>query len=421
VPKLGGPRLLERFRRLVSTVSGLVVVLAVAMAVGGLLGAIGWSASGHPVQAAATVRVVDDQTALASVLAGGQSTATGTDFVSGEVARLSSPAFAQALSTTLHRPVQPLTVNQVATSDLVQLSVTDVDADRAVATLNAALTAYLKGRQASAQLALAADLQATARRLDALNQQASSKDAVTVEVARLLAHQSDLVAAQARLPDMVPVVDPPAQVPDEGLSGGLLSTVVGALLLGLVAALGAAAIRLRDQSIRTPTDLTALGYRVLMPVFDLSRRGSWEASVRVILAQLPGVYRNGALLLIAVDREAKADVVAGAMSRDPIALGLAPVGPSSVGASEASDPAAGQADPARPAVTALDVNAILSRRTDPNENAILVVALGRTRRQAVMGALRAVNAAGMTCSGVILTSGELREDMTDAAAMRHVA
>lgn len=391
-------RLREGYLSLASSVAGLLVLLTMAAAVGAALGRLAWSLSAHPVEAAAIVRVVNDQASLSSVLTSDPNAALSAEgFVAGEVSRLGSDAFAQQLTTALGRPVDPLTVSQVATSDLVQVSTSDPEGDRAVATLDKAIALYREGRQGAARAALAADLKATEARLTKLNASAggdganqSTQNSIQTEIARLLAHQSDLVAAQARVTEMVPVVNAPAVVPPAGIGPGLMQPLLGAVALAFLAALGAAAVRLRDQSVRVPADLTAMGYRVLMPVFDLSRSGTWDSTARIIMAQLTGAYASPSLVLLAVEPDVRADVVASVLAGEGQtvdALGGAP----------------------RVAATAFDVKSILTRRNDPSDNAILVVALGRTRRQSVMGALRAVTATGMPCAGVIITTGQVEE------------
>lgn len=391
------------FRDVVSSVPGLALVLTVALLVGGLVGGLFWAVTPHPVEASTVIRVVNDAEALASPLNDGTTSGdVATAYVSGEVAVLSSDAFAEQVSAATGQPVQPLTVTQVATSDLVTMSTSADDTQTATSILDAAITTYRAARQDAAATRLGAELDTTQSRLTAVRR-AGSDEANSTEAARLLAHLSDIVAAQARLDEMVPVVAAPAVVTPKGVGRAALSVMLGAVLVALLVAVTAAVIRLRDQVVRAPSDLTGLGYRVLMPVFDLAAKGSWDSSARIILAQVPNVYTTSRLLLLAVDGDVRADVVASVLSKNAPDVASTQTTPPVRGL-----PISWHGEPSHVVtVEAVDVGSVLTRRNEPGESVILAAALRSTNRQDVIGASRAVTAAGLTAVGVVLTVNDV--------------
>ncbi|OMQ14274.1 hypothetical protein A7K94_0217795, partial [Modestobacter sp. VKM Ac-2676] len=132
-----------------------------------------------------------------------------------------------------------LSVTQVGTSDAVRIAATAPTATQAQAAVTTLLDAYVTRRQDEAAAAIQSALDAVDTRIAAIGGIPEETGPLSVEVQRLLSQQSDLQAAAARVPAVVPVLSAPAEEEATGVSPQVTYPVLGAVL-GAVLALAAA-------------------------------------------------------------------------------------------------------------------------------------------------------------------------------------
>ncbi|MGY2078759.1 hypothetical protein [Modestobacter sp. SYSU DS0657] len=324
----------------------LLAVALIGAVVGGLLGWLAALASGDRATASATVQVLTDARGLASPLDTPPAGLDTSNFVSAELTWLDDRA------DEVEAGDAELSVSQVGTSDAVRIAATATTAAEAQQAVTTLLDAYVTRRQEEAAAAVQAALDAVNARIDAIGGIPEETGPLSVEVQRLLAQQSDLQAAAARVPAVVPVLRAPAEEQAAGVAPELTYPVLGAVL-GAVLALAATAVwRAASPRVFDARLLVAAGAPVLLPRLPAGRLRARAdrvpegrpddtalAAARLLAPQVLDVG-TGALLVVGVDEKAGAAEVAWELAW-ALTAGGTPVALLSSGADGEREPAPG--------------------------------------------------------------------------------
>ncbi|MGY1856608.1 hypothetical protein [Modestobacter sp. SYSU DS0290] len=294
----------------------LLAVALIGAVLGGLLGLLAGLASGDRATASATVQAVTDARALAGPLEIPPAGLDDSDFIAAELSWIGDQADA------LESGDVDLSVNQVGTSDALRIAATAPTAAEAQQAVTELLDAYVARRQETAGAAIQGALDAVAARIDAIGGIPEETGPLSLEAQRLLSQQSDLQAAAARVPAVVPVLRPPAEEAATGTAPEVTYTVLGAVL-GAVLALAAAALwRVASPRVFDARLLVAAGAPVLLPRLPAGSVRSRtdrvpegrpnDAALTAARLLAPQVLDGGpgALLVVGVDAKAGAAEVA---------------------------------------------------------------------------------------------------------------
>lgn len=262
----------------------LLAALLVGLLIGGIAGgAMSKLSSGGHTAAALVQTATTSDPGLAAIEPINQTATSLEGFFAGEFAFLSSDGYgltaAQKAGTGV-ASASGLQVARVGQSTVVRITATLPSATDALALVKAAVDVYTAQRDAEFTRKIN-DSQDSLKKLLADAQSAPAGAKITSDqqarIDRLQSTNDALVLAAASNTATVPVLDPPAILPDG--SSTTLSAVLGAILGGLLA-VGAVQLlrRGRARSISSSADAALLADQVLLPEINLTR-GSARASI----------------------------------------------------------------------------------------------------------------------------------------------
>jgi hypothetical protein len=246
----------------------LAALTLMGVSVGGLLGLLVGVLSKDEVTVSADIQVVPDSRALSGPL-DRPSTLLDTDnFVAAEQSWLD---FQRRQQEDAAGPDVSIAVTQVGTSDVLRIRSSAPTAGDARSAVTAMLESYVDRRQQSAGASIQTALDAVQSRIGDIGGPIIPNSPQAQEYVRLLSQESELEAAAARVPGVVPVLHEPAVENSAGASGVLLSGLLGAVL-GAVASLAAGAVwRATSSRLFDARMLVVAGVHVLLPRLPVGR------------------------------------------------------------------------------------------------------------------------------------------------------
>lgn len=285
--------------RLSRWVTPLWPVTIVGMMAGAALGGFALSAKG-PATAAAVIRI-EQPIGPNQIMAGSsQPPDTQQSYISGEIAYLKSPGFADVVATELQQKTRPtLSAVQDAQSTLITLSASAPDAQQAQKTVDAAIKAYHDHLQQQAQEQGQAAIDAINAVIDQVN--GSARPGTGNARIEQLDNQRLAIQVQAQRAAGPEIVAPPLPTEVNGAPGWALGAVGGGFLGGIGALAAALGWRRWVGAISSPAGLADEVDHLLQPVVDLgSPADDTHADAglaRSLFAQLP-TPRDGHLLVV---------------------------------------------------------------------------------------------------------------------------
>jgi hypothetical protein len=245
---------------------------------------------------------------------GGASPEEQQSYLSGEIAYLTSPGFADSVAKQLNETARPqLAAVQDTQSPVVTLSATAAKPEDADRTVDAAIVVYsdhvLQQNRARGQAAI-----------DAINNVVAQisppvpvtdewgwtpepeplSDEAVAQIAQLDA-QRQAIQVQMQRPAGVQVIQPPTATPESGAPAWALGALAGGLAGGLLGLAGGVAWRKRAGIVHAPSALDDLVDTVLVPTVrlnTLSPNGESHIKLaRLLYAQLPPTP-SGSILVV---------------------------------------------------------------------------------------------------------------------------
>lgn len=407
----------SRTRRIATKlVAPLWPVTVAGIGAGAVLGAVVFAPSAD--HTASTVLRVDAPIDANQIMTGTQPFPDAQpDFLTGEIAYLSSAGFLDAVAETLgSEPPAVLAATQNGKSNLVTISATAPTEDEATTTADAAVTAYTEHSREQTNGRYQAALQAVdaviPRLEEALRQVVPTPERPTDELVALYLQRTALQVQLERAPG-VQVVEPTAVVVSAGLLQSPWLGAVGGGLLGGILGLGAAlAWRTRAGILTSPEQLADIPAPVLSPVVPLG--GDVDTALaRAIYAQLPAP-RTGEILVLGATPDSGSAVIARLLAHAAAEQGA--VDSVSLAAVSGSDPVAAQADTTVIDGGPLGGSAALTGAADSADQIIVVARVGLDPLSAVGAATHSVPRGDAPVTIVCTRGGVLAGAVSSAGA-----
>lgn len=304
----------QRSRTAVSKwITPLWPITLVGIVLGALIGAFAFAPS-KDVTASTTIRV-DEPIEANQIMLGTQPLLnTMPDYMSGELAYLSSASYLDSVAAKLGENTKPnLSASQTGKSNLVTLSATAANSDAARQAVDAAVTVFTGHVFDQNQQRYQASLDAVNAVIPKLEeaQRVSEPGATrpTDELVQLYFRRTSLQVELLRAPG-VQTVEPTRITKATGLlNSPALGPIGGGLLGGVVALAGAMVWRTRSGTITSVAQLDGEDKLALRPVLRLARRQVDESAARTIYAQLPRPC-TGNILVVGASADSGAASVA---------------------------------------------------------------------------------------------------------------
>jgi hypothetical protein len=304
----------QRSRTAVSKwITPLWPITLVGIVLGALIGAFALAPS-KDVTATITIRV-DEPIEANQIMLGTQPLLnTMPDYMSGELAYLSSASYLDSVAKRVGETDKPkVSASQTGKSNLVTLSATAANSDVARRTVDAAVTVFTGHVFDQNQQRYQASLDAVNAVIPKLEeaQRVSDPGATrpTDELVQLYFRRTSLEVELLRAPG-VQTVEPTRITEAAGLlSSPALGPIGGGLLGGIVALAGAMVWRTRSGTVTSVAQLDGEDKLALRPVLRLARRQVDEPAARTIYAQLPRPC-TGSILVVGASADSGSASVA---------------------------------------------------------------------------------------------------------------
>ncbi|WP_269893998.1 GumC domain-containing protein [Mycobacterium hippophais] len=270
--------------------------------------------STETVEVDALVRIFQPIDPSQIMVSGSASPEEQQSYISGEIAYLTSPGFADSVAKQLNETARPaLSAVQDTQSPVVTLSSTAPDAESATRAVDAAVFVYsehvLQQSRARGQAAI-----------DAINNviaqltppppvpneygwvpEAEAPSPELLAQIQQLELQRQAIQVQMQRPAGVQIIQVPTEAEDSGAPMWALGALAGGLAGGLIAMAGGLAWRRRAGVVHTPSALDELADSVLVPVVRLNtlvaNSDSHIKLARLLYAQLPPTD-SGSILVV---------------------------------------------------------------------------------------------------------------------------
>lgn len=319
-PTAPSPRRTRFSRALASALLGAVIL-------GGLAGAYAGTRT-EPVTATALVLSVPDPDALVNLggASSGDPAARNETYLEGELALITQGDLDDRVAAAVGGSVPTITASRVGQSNLVSLSVTADDAERAVRETQAAAEIYVQDRQQQLTTRIETAIATVDREIAQISTQLSASgpqpelNALSTQYSTLLVDRDALQRALGDASSIARTVQRAKPEP-RGVISPLLLAVIGGAALGALLGLlisripGSLGSRIREEA-----DVSRLGAPVFTPALP-TRHGTRNATAIMHAVHLQsllmpaGPAHGGSLTVLAADREANTTVAAVAHAR----------------------------------------------------------------------------------------------------------
>ncbi|MFC6129410.1 GumC domain-containing protein [Mycolicibacterium llatzerense] len=287
-------------------------ITLVGIALGALIGAFAFAPS-KDVTASTVIRV-DEPIEANQIMLGTQPLLnTMPDYMSGELAYLSSPSYLDSVAKKLAKGTKPqVSASQAGKSNLVTLSATAANPDDARHVVDTAVTAFTGHIFDQNQQRYQASLDAVNAVIPKLEeaQRASEPNAgrPTDELVQLYFRRTSLEVELLRAPG-IQTVEPTRITTSTGLlSSSAIGPIGGGLIGGIIALAGAMVWRTRSRTVTSVAQLDGEDRFALRPVLRLGEQVD-EVAARAVYAQLP-LPRTGNILVVGASADSGSTAVA---------------------------------------------------------------------------------------------------------------